>query len=111
MGAFTYCEEDDTFAALYLDDDIPQETKQERLDKLMEIQQNVAADLNEKMVGSIQKVLIDRVENGVAYGRTQYDSPEVDPEVIISNASVEPGQFVDVRIIEAYPFELVGVIE
>ena len=111
MGAFTYCEEDDTFAALYLDDNIPQETKQERLDKLMEIQQNVAADLNEKMVGSIQKVLIDRVENGVAYGRTQYDSPEVDPEVIISNASVEPGQFVDVRIIEAYPFELVGVIE
>ena len=112
MGAFTYCEEDDTYAAAHLMDIIPQQVKQERLDKLMALQQDIARELNEEMVGSVQKVLIDKVEGDVAYGRTQYDSPEVDPEVIINVVEGErliEGEFVNVKITEAYPFELIGV--
>lgn len=111
MGAFPYCEEDDTFAAKNLNDIIPEETKQSRLDKIMEIQEGIALELNEKMVGSIQKVLIDRIENGKAYGRTQYDSPEVDPEVIIDDPErkLQPGDFVNAEITEAYPFELIAI--
>lgn len=108
MGAFAYCEEDDTFAAKNLEDNIPEEVKQSRLDKIMELQQDIALELNEKLIGTTQKVLIDRIESGKAYGRTQYDSPEVDPEVIIDNPSLKPGDFVNVTITEAYPFELVG---
>lgn len=108
MGAFAYCEEDDTYAAKNLEDSIPDEVKQTRLDEIMEIQEGIALELNEAMVGTIQKVLIDRIEGGKAYGRTQYDSPEVDPEVIIDNPDLTPGEFVDVRITEAYPFELIG---
>ena len=110
LGAFTYCEEEDTFAAKHHKDEIPQQIKEERLDRLMEIQQDIALELNEELIGSIQKVLIDRVEDGVAYGRTQYDSPEVDPEVIIKDDSLKPGEFVNIKITEAYPFELIGVI-
>ena len=109
MGAFTYCEEEDTFAAKNHPDVIPQEVKQERLDRLMALQQEIAQELNDAMVGTVQRVLVDRVEGDTAYGRTQYDSPEVDPEVIIKDASLKPGEFVDVRITEAYPFELIGV--
>lgn len=108
MGAFAYCEEEDTFAALNYKDELSQEEKQSRLDRLMALQQEIALELNEEMIGSTQKVLIDRVEDGVAYGRTQYDSPEVDPEVIIKSDELKPGDFVKVRITEAYPFELIG---
>ncbi len=108
MGAFAYCEEDDTFAAKNLDDNIPDEIKQQRLDKLMAIQEEIALALNEEMIGSVQKVLIDRIEGEKAYGRTQYDSPEVDPEVIINDPSLPPGEFVNIKITEAYPFELIG---
>lgn len=108
MGAFAYCEEDDTFAARNLTDDIPSSVKQSRLDTIMKIQEDIALELNEKMVGSVERVLIDRVEGGKAYGRTQYDSPEVDPEVILEAGNLKPGQFVDVEITEAYPFELLG---
>lgn len=110
MGAFAYCEEEDTYAARNLEDKVPSEVKQERLDRLMSIQQDIALELNENMVGTVQKVLIDRIENGVAYGRTQYDSPEVDQEVIINNAQVAPGDFIDAKILEAYPFELMAEI-
>lgn len=108
MGAFTYCEEEDTFAASHHKDSIPQEIKQHRLDTLMALQQEIAQQLNDEMIGSVQKVIIDRVEDGVAYGRTQYDSPEVDPEVLIRNTSLKPGEFVNVKITEAFPFELIG---
>lgn len=110
MGAFTYCEEEDTFAASHHPDVIAQEIKQERLDKLMALQQGIATGLNEKMVGEVHKVLIDRVEDGIAYGRTQYDSPEVDPEVIINNPDLKSGEFYDVKITDAYPFELSGEV-
>ena len=108
MGAFAYSEEDDTFAAKNLDDNIPEEVKQHRLDEIMEIQESIALELNELLIGTMQKVLIDRIEGGKAYGRTQYDSPEVDPEVIIEAGSLSPGEFVNVEITEAYPFELIG---
>ena len=108
MGAFTYCEEEDTFAANHHKDVIPQEVKQTRLDRLMELQQEISMELNEELVGTVQKVLIDRVEDTTAYGRTQYDSPEVDPEVIIKDKRLKPGNFYNVRITEAYPFELIG---
>lgn len=110
MGAFAYSEEDDTFAAKNLHDDIPEEIKQQRLDSLMELQQQISQELNHEMVGSVQKVLIDRIENGTAIGRTQYDSPEVDPEVIINNGNLVPGEFVNVKITEALPFELIGEV-
>ena len=110
MGAFAYCEEDDTHAAATLKDTISQEVKQERLDSLMALQQEISQELNDSMVGSIQKVLIDRVEDGIAYGRTQYDSPEVDPEVIIKDSTLKAGEFVNVKITGAYPFELVGEV-
>ncbi len=108
MGAFAYCEEDDTYAAKNLDDSIPDDVKQARLDKIMEIQEEIALQLNEEMIGTVQRVLIDRIEGDKAIGRTQFDSLEVDPEVIINDSSLSPGQFVNVRITEAFPFELVG---
>lgn len=108
MGAFAYCEEDDTFAARNFPDEISDEVKQGRLDRLMALQQEIAGELNEEMIGKTVKVLIDRVENGYAYARTEFDSPEVDPEVIIKSDSLKPGEFIDVRIIESYPFELIG---
>lgn len=110
MGAFAYCEEDDTYAAKKFKDSIPQSTKEKRLDLLMKIQQEISLELNEKMIDTVHKVLIDRVENGVAYGRTQFDSPEVDPEVIVNDASLKPGDFAEVLITGAYPFELEGKI-
>lgn len=111
MGAFAYSEEDDTFAAKNLRDDIPEEEKQRRLNEIMEIQESIALEENEKMIGRVEKVIIDRIEGGKAFGRTQYDSPEVDPEVIIDDPCLKPGEFVDVRITEAYPFELIGIVE
>lgn len=108
MGAFTYCEEEDTYAAATHKDIIPQEVKEKRLDKLMALQQEISLEHNETMVGTIQKVIIDRIENGIAYGRTQYDSPEVDPEVIIKDDTLKPGEFYEIKIKEAYPFELIG---
>ena len=108
MGAFSYCEEEDTWAAQHLSDDIPEEVKQLRLDKLMALQQDIALELNEKMVGETIKVLIERHEGADAIGRTQWDSPEVDPEVIVKDCDAEPGSFVSVKITEALPFELIG---
>lgn len=108
LGAFAYSEEDDTYAARNLKDEVPEKVKKERLDRLMEMQEGIALELNEEMIGTIQKVLIDRVEEGLAYGRTQYDSPEVDPEVILKDDTINPGEFINVKITEAYPFELIG---
>lgn len=108
MGAFAYSEEDDTFAAKNLEDSIPEEIKQARLDKIMKIQEQIALELNENLIGTRQRILIDRVEGDKAYGRTQYDSPEVDPEVIIDNPDLQPGEFVEATVTQAYPFELIA---
>ncbi len=109
MGAFAYCEEDDTFAAKNLDDDIPEEVKQKRLDRLMAVQEEIALEKNEELIGKTLRVLVDRIEGDNAIGRTQWDSPEVDPEVIVRNGSkLIPGEFANVVITGAYPFELEG---
>ncbi|MDE6234185.1 MAG: 30S ribosomal protein S12 methylthiotransferase RimO [Muribaculaceae bacterium] len=108
MGAFAYCEEDDTWAAKNLDDSIPEEVKKRRLDTLMQAQESIALELNEQLIGQTVRVLIERHEDGNSVGRTEWDSPEVDPEVIIRDEELPIGEFADVTIEEALPFELIG---
>ena len=111
MGAFAYCEEDDTYAALHLDDNIPAEVKQSRLDKLMALQEGISAEIQEAKVGKTFEVVIDREEDEYYVGRTEFDSPEVDPEVLIRKTrKLKRGQYVTVNITEAAPFELFGEI-
>lgn len=108
MGAFAYSEEDDTWAAKNLDDNIPEEVKQRRLDTLMGIQEEIAYQNNLKMIGSEVRVLVDRIEGDFRIGRTQWDSPEVDPEVYVEGSDAQPGDFINVKITGAEPFELFG---
>lgn len=111
MGAFAYCEEDDTFAAKNYSDDIPQEVKDARLAEIMEIQEGIALELNEAKIGSVLKVIIDREEGDYFIGRTEFDSPEVDPEVLIKKSQpLSIGKFYNVRIEAAMPFELIGEV-
>ncbi|MCM1518400.1 MAG: 30S ribosomal protein S12 methylthiotransferase RimO [Pseudoflavonifractor sp.] len=111
MGAFAYCEEDDTYAASHLSDTIPQEVKEERLARLMAVQEQIALEHNEAKVGKVLKVIIDREDTDYYVGRTQWDSPEVDPEVLIKkDRELKRGEFYDVRILQAMPFELIGEI-
>lgn len=108
MGAFAYSEEDDTWAAKHLSDSIPQEVKQARLDRLMEVQQEISYQRNLEMVGRDVKVLVDRIEGDTRIGRTQWDSPEVDPEIYVKGSTAEPGEFINVKVTGAEPFELFG---
>lgn len=111
MGAFAYCEEDDTYAAKHLEDTIPEDVKQDRLSKLMQIQEQIALELNEFKIGQTLQVIIDREEDDYYIGRTQWDSPEVDPEVLIKKGSkLQIGEFYNVLITEAMPFELMAEI-
>lgn len=111
MGAFAYCEEEDTFGAKNYTDDIPEDVKQQRLDKLMALQEEISTEIQESKVESIQKVIIDGTEGDMYVGRTQYDSPEVDPVVLIkSERQLKTGEFYDVKITSAMPFELMGEI-
>ncbi len=111
MGAFAYCEEDDTFGAKNFDDNIPQEVKEQRLAELMEIQEEIALEENQKKVGETFEVVIDREEDDFYVGRTQYDSPEVDPEVLVKKTvNLVKGEFYNVKISEALPFELIGEV-
>lgn len=112
MGAFAYCEEEDTFSAKNYTDDISPETKQERLDEIMDIQEQISDEIQHEKVGKVFRVLIDREDNDYYVGRTEFDSPEVDPEVLVRKDRVlEPGNFYHVRIVEALPFELIGETE
>ena len=107
MGAFAYCEEDDTYAARKFEDSIPEEVKQARLDKLMAIQQEISLELNEAKVGRVMKAIIDSENDDYYLGRTEYDSPEVDPGVLVAKTrKLNPGDIVNVRITEAAPYDL-----
>ncbi|MDE5970736.1 MAG: MiaB/RimO family radical SAM methylthiotransferase, partial [Muribaculaceae bacterium] len=107
MGAFAYCEEDGTYGAEHFKDSISEEVKQERLDRLMNLQQEISLELQEAKIGQTFTVVIDREEDDYYIGRTEFDSPEVDPEVLISKTKkLELGQYVDVKITGAMPFEL-----
>lgn len=108
MGAFAYSEEEGTLGAKNFKDEIPHDEKQERLDRLMEIQQDIALEQNLRKVGTRMKVLVERREGSDAVGRTEFDSPEVDNEVIIKDCATSPGNFTMVEIEEALPFELIG---
>lgn len=108
MGAFAYCEEEDTFAAKNLVDNIPHDIKQRRLEKLMELQTEISTELNEERIGEKVKVLIEKHEGDNAIGRSQWDSPEVDPEVIVLNCHAKPGTFIEAEVVEALPFELIA---
>lgn len=113
MGAFAYCEEDGTYAAENYRDSISKKKKQERLDRLMEIQQRISTKLNEARVGKAYRSIIDRVEGDYYIGRTEFDSPEVDMEVLVpvKNGKLEIGRFYNVRITDATEFDLMGVVE
>ena len=109
MGAFAYSEEAGTWAAEHLSDDIPQEVKQERLQQLMALQEDISMEIQEQKVGRTLKVIVDREEEDYYVGRTQWDSPEVDPEVLISKEKpLSIGDFAQVHITQALPFELMG---
>ncbi len=109
MGAFAYSEENGTWAAQHLDDDIPQEVKQQRLQQLMALQEDISMDIQQHKVGQTLRVIVDREDDDYYVGRTQWDSPEVDPEVLISkDKPLAVGEFAQVRITEALPFELIG---
>ncbi|MDE6327157.1 MAG: 30S ribosomal protein S12 methylthiotransferase RimO [Duncaniella sp.] len=109
MGAFAYCEEDDTYAALHYEDSISPEVKQQRLDRLMKLQEEISAELQQSKVGRVLKIVIDREEDDYYVGRSEADSPEVDPEVLVRKSrQLEKGRFYNVKITDAYPFELIG---
>ena len=112
MGAFAYSEEEGTYAAEHYEDSIPQEVKQARLDELMALQQEISADLSHNKIGQEFKVIIDRKEGEYYIGRTQFDSPEVDPEVLIKadGKRLFSGRFYQVRITNADDFDLFGEI-
>lgn len=111
MGAFAYSEEEGTYSALHYHDDIPQEVKDARLSKLMRVQQAISADVQESKVGQTMRVIIDRQEGDYFVGRTEFDSPEVDPEVLIhadEGLALPTGSFQWVRIDSADDFDLYG---
>jgi ribosomal protein S12 methylthiotransferase len=108
MGAFTYSHEEGTWAHKHYKDDVPPEVKQERLDYLMRIQENISAEIQAGKEGSILKVIIDRKEGGYYVGRTEFDSPEVDTEVLVEDEKLEIGRFYSVRIHKSEAFDLYG---
>ena len=110
MGAFAYSEEEGTYSEMHYEDDVPEEVKQQRLDKLMRIQQHISAELEAEKVGQMLKVIIDRREGDYYVGRTAFCSPEVDPEVLIPVAERELtiGEFYDVKITDSEEFDLYG---
>lgn len=111
MGAFAYCEEEDTFGARNFKDSIPQEVKEQRLSQLMDLQEKISLEIQEAKVGSEMRVIIDREEPEFYIGRTEFDSPEVDPEVLIAKTQpLEKGRFYNVKITSALPFELMAEV-
>lgn len=113
MGAFAYSEEEDTFSQRHYDDNVPDNIKQSRLDKLMAIQQEISAEIEASKIGKIFKVVIDRKEGNYYIGRTEFSSPEVDPEVLIpvGEKTLRVGRFYNIKITDAEEFDLYGVVE
>ena len=111
LGAFAYSHESGTYADKHLTDDIPSEIKHERLDYLMRVQEKISMESNKQKVGRIFRTIIDREEADYYVGRTEFDSPEIDPEVLISkDKALIPGHFYEVKIESAEPFDLFGKV-
>lgn len=109
MGAFAYCEEEDTYGAKNFKDSIPEDIKNKRLNQLYALQEGISAELNAEKVGKVFEVVIDSSEDDYWTGRTEFDSPDVDPVVLIDKVEYPnfiPGQYINVRIIDSTPFEL-----
>ena len=107
LGAFAYSEEDGTYSALHYEDDVPAEVKQQRLDKLMRVQQNISAEIEASKIGQALRVVIDRQEGDWYVGRSEFCSPEVDPEVLIPvDEGLTIGEFYQVRVTDAEEFDL-----
>ncbi|MCX6307656.1 MAG: 30S ribosomal protein S12 methylthiotransferase RimO, partial [Bacteroidia bacterium] len=107
MGAFIYSEEEGTYAARHYEDIIPEVVKRARLDELMLLQQDISAEINASKVGQVFKVIIDREEPDYFVGRTEFDSPDVDPEVFITkHKQLKIGTFYRVKISSAGPYDL-----
>lgn len=114
MGAFAYSDEEGTYANLNYEDSIPLEEKQRRLDEIMAIQEEIAEDINSQKIGKIFRVIIDREDEDYFIGRTEFDSPEIDGEVLISKGNhllIQIGRFYNVKIIAADTFDLYGSVE
>ncbi len=111
LGAFPYSHEEDTYCDKNYTDDIPASVKQERMDVLMSLQESVSMEINEAKVGSEMRVIVDREEDDYYFGRTEFDSPEVDGEVLIDKeVPLKIGEFYRVKITSAMPFDLAGHI-
>lgn len=111
LGVFTYSHEDNTHAGNVFEDEIPEETKQRRHDEIMDLQSEISLELNRQKIGKTFKTLIDRAEGGVYYGRTAYDSPEVDNEVIVhAEMPLKVGEFYQVKITDALEYDLIGQV-
>ncbi len=113
MGGFVYSNEDDTYSDRHYKDDIPLEVKQARLDELMAIQQGISAEINQQKKGQTFKVIIDREDDGFYYGRTEFDSPEVDPEMLIKKGKEKLliGNFYQVEVTACDDFDLFGKVK
>ena len=111
LGAFAYSNEEGTFAYKMYKDDVPEDVKQRRVDEIMSIQQGISAEINQTKIGQTMKVMIDRVEDEYFVGRTEFDSPEVDPEVLIpvGTEGVKKGDFYQAKIVDATDFDLYGI--
>ncbi|WP_102408799.1 30S ribosomal protein S12 methylthiotransferase RimO [Parabacteroides bouchesdurhonensis] len=111
MGAFAYSHEEGTYSYKHYQDEIPQETKEERLDAIMRIQERISAEINTAKTGKTFKVILDREDDDFYVGRTEYDSPEVDPEMLIYKTNqLIPGNFYDVKVEDAQAFDLYGKV-
>lgn len=111
LGAFPYSHEEDTYCDKNYTDDVPPVVKQERMNVLMEVQESIAAAINESKVGKTLKVIVDREEPDYYVGRTEFDSPDVDGEVLIGKQSpLRTGEFYEVKITSAMPFDLTGIV-
>lgn len=109
MGAFAYCEEEDTYAAKHFPDTIAPEVKQARLDSLMALQEKISLEIQESKIGSVIRVVVDREDPDYYIGRSEFDSPEVDPEVLIEKTrKLRRGEYLDVEVTSALPFELIA---
>ena len=119
MGCFAYSDEEGTYAHRHYKDDVPQEVKEARAAELMAIQQEISGELMQGFVGKTERVIIDREEGDYFIGRTQYDSPEVDCEILVerkktaspNEESIKTGEFYDVRITRAEEFDLYGEVK
>ncbi|MGB8357094.1 MAG: 30S ribosomal protein S12 methylthiotransferase RimO [Bacteroidales bacterium] len=110
LGAFRYSHEENTHSFLNYPDDIPEKTKEKRVARIMELQQRISGEINASLTGRVMKVIIDRKEGVFHIGRSQYDSPEVDQEILItSTEKIKPGTFIDVKVTGSTEFDLYAV--